>query len=363
MAERVAPQRLYVCCDGGAETEPDRLVVVEAGPESGAAVYRLPLSYPADGVHRAARIGPRRLLLLGARSSRLYVIATDDPARPEIVRVVEPELLARRCGLSGPHGAVVLPDGNVVVSLVADRRGGPRGGFAVLERGDFDLLGRWDEKDAGLCPGALLAAPGDRDLVAGSWAAPGVDGVPAVCAWDTGDRRPAGVWPLEGARGPVALVDGLAAASGGVWAWTRQEGGGLALTSAHPDLAGSADPPELAAGPGRLGWLAADGGLYGPLLRLEGSEEGPVQRSPGRLRLPGGGPCRLAASSDGRWLYATAAGHPAWDRAGQGQWLWAVEIGVPAQDGESERDPRLRWRCAPGTGPDQVARDVLVLDG
>ncbi len=361
-AADVPPTLLYVGCGGAAGDGPDQLVVVEAAAEAAAVRHRLVLPYAADGIAQVARIGARRLLLVGARSSRLYVVAADLPDRPEIVRVVEPEALGRHCGLSGPHSAVVLPDGHVLISLVADRRGGPQGGFAVLHGGDFDLLGRWDEVPAAFRPGALAMPAHHAHVVVGSWSEPQDQGGAALCAWGIKDRRPGEVEALGSAPGPVALAGQWAAAGGAVWTWMLGTGG-LELAAAEPVASGSPNPADLAqASPGGVTWVAAGGGVAGPL--RTGSELGDGAGPPNvceHLHLPGGAAWRLAVSPDARWLYATSAGHPAWDDADPGSWLWAVEVGTPA-GGDPQRGPRRQWRCAPGAGPRAWPRAVWVVD-
>ncbi|MFF3057315.1 selenium-binding protein SBP56-related protein [Streptomyces sp. NPDC057909] len=99
------------------------------------------------GHHHAAR---RYLIVPGLRSSRLHVFDTGpDPARPRLVKVVEPEELAAKAGYSRPHTLHCGPDGVFLSCLGgADGADGP-GGVALLDHESFEVLRAW-ESDRGL---------------------------------------------------------------------------------------------------------------------------------------------------------------------------------------------------------------------
>lgn len=98
------------------------------------------------GHHHAAR---RYLIVPGLRSSRLHVLDTGpDPARPRLVKVVEPEELAAKAGYSRPHTLHCGPDGMFLSCLGgADGADGP-GGVALLDHESFEVLRAW-ESDRG----------------------------------------------------------------------------------------------------------------------------------------------------------------------------------------------------------------------
>ncbi|MFB7220089.1 selenium-binding protein SBP56-related protein [Streptomyces sp. NPDC056227] len=98
------------------------------------------------GHHHAAR---RYLIVPGLRSSRLHVFDTGpDPARPHLVKVVEPEELAAKAGYSRPHTLHCGPDGMFLSCLGgADGADGP-GGIALLDHESFEVLRAW-ESDRG----------------------------------------------------------------------------------------------------------------------------------------------------------------------------------------------------------------------
>jgi selenium-binding protein 1 len=86
----------------------------------------------------------RYLLVPGLRSSRIYVIDTKpDPRKPHIVKVIEPQDLARRAGYSRPHTSHCGPDGIYFSALGAPGGDGP-GGIFVIDHDSFDVLGRWE---------------------------------------------------------------------------------------------------------------------------------------------------------------------------------------------------------------------------
>ncbi|MFE9358328.1 selenium-binding protein SBP56-related protein [Streptomyces olivaceoviridis] len=96
------------------------------------------------GHHHAAR---RYLLVPGLRSSRLHVFDTvPDPARPRLVKTVEPGELAARAGYSRPHTLHCGPDGVFLSCLGgADGADGP-GGVALLDHESFEVLRGWESE-------------------------------------------------------------------------------------------------------------------------------------------------------------------------------------------------------------------------
>ena len=86
----------------------------------------------------------RYLVVPGINSSRIHVLDTKpDPRQPRIVKVIEPETLARRAGYAAPHTVHCGPDGIFVSALGAPDGNGPGGTF-VLDPETFDVRGRWE---------------------------------------------------------------------------------------------------------------------------------------------------------------------------------------------------------------------------
>jgi methanethiol oxidase len=150
---------LYVTClrSGGDVERPDFIAVVDSDPTSehyAEIVHETPMPNVGDELHHfgwnrcsSACHGPDRshLIVPGFRSSRIHVLdVTDDPRRPWITKVIEPEELAEKTGYTRPHTVHCMPGNEVVVSMLGDREGGGVGGFAVLDAHTFEVKGRWD---------------------------------------------------------------------------------------------------------------------------------------------------------------------------------------------------------------------------
>src|SRR5918996_1486165 len=136
-----AEEFLYVAClhEGTGVEAPDFLAVVDA--ETGRIVHETPMPNVGDELHHfgwnrcsSACHGPDRshLILPGFRSSRIHVLnVADDPRRPTIEKVIEPDEVVRETGYTRPHTAHCMPGDNIVISMLGDADGGGAGGFAV----------------------------------------------------------------------------------------------------------------------------------------------------------------------------------------------------------------------------------------
>jgi selenium-binding protein 1 len=154
-AEQAAPEELlYMAClhEGTGIAEPDFLAVVDA--ERGEIVHRTPMPEVGDELHHfgwnrcsSACHGPDRshLIVPGFRSSRVHVVnVADDPRRPRIEKVIEPEELVAKTGYTRPHTVHCMPGDNVVLSMLGDADGNGAGGFAVIDSKTFEVKGRWE---------------------------------------------------------------------------------------------------------------------------------------------------------------------------------------------------------------------------
>jgi methanethiol oxidase len=91
--------------------------------------------------------GPDRshLIVPGLRSSRVHILnIADDPRRPRLEKVIEPEEILRATGYTRPHTVHCMPGDNVVLSMLGDAAGAGAGGFAVIDARDFTVKGRWE---------------------------------------------------------------------------------------------------------------------------------------------------------------------------------------------------------------------------
>ncbi|WUH96416.1 selenium-binding family protein [Spirillospora sp. NBC_00431] len=158
------PERLaYVAAFDRAAEKPDAIAVLDVDPGSasyGSVVGWTDLPFLGDELHHFGwnacssalcpgsphpHVERRYLIVPGLRSSRVYVIDTkDDPVAPKIVKVLEPDELAKRAGYSRPHTVHCGPEGLYLTALGgANGEDGP-GGIALLDHTSFDVLGRWE---------------------------------------------------------------------------------------------------------------------------------------------------------------------------------------------------------------------------
>jgi selenium-binding protein 1 len=145
---------LYVAClhEGTGVDKPDFLAVVDA--EEGRIVHETPMPNVGDELHHygwnrcsSACHGPDRshLIVPGFRSSRVHIVnVSDDPRKPTIEKVIEPEEIIGETGLSRPHTVHCMPGDNVVLSMLGDADGNATCGFAVLDAKTFEIKGRWE---------------------------------------------------------------------------------------------------------------------------------------------------------------------------------------------------------------------------
>ncbi|QIN82633.1 selenium-binding protein [Rubrobacter tropicus] len=141
---------------------PDALAVMDVDPDSSTyteVVGRVEMPVMGDELHHfgwnacSASLCPyaphphlerRYLIVPGLRSSRIHVIDTKpDPAKPHIVKVIEPEELHERTGYSRPHTTHCGPDGIYMNALGTPDGNGP-GGVFVMDHDTFEPLGRWE---------------------------------------------------------------------------------------------------------------------------------------------------------------------------------------------------------------------------
>ena len=90
----------------------------------------------------------RYLIVPGINSSRIHILDTkSNPRKPELVKVIEPETLAKKTNYASPHTVHCGPDGIYISALGAPNGDGP-GGIFVLDHDSFEPKGIW-EKDRG----------------------------------------------------------------------------------------------------------------------------------------------------------------------------------------------------------------------
>jgi len=372
------------------DRRPDALAVVDVKPGSGTygtQVGRLDMPHVGDELHHFGwnacssalcpwaphpHIERRHFVIPGLRSSRLHVVdVKDDPVNPKLVKVIEPEELAKRTGYSRPHTIHCGPDGIYISALGAPDGGGP-GGVALLDHESFDPRGRW-ELDRG--PQELAYDVwwniGFDTLLTSEWGTPNMveDGVVPdlllanqyghrLHTWDLRRRRHKQeidlgpehqmVLELRPAHDPtqpwgfVGVVVSTVDLSASVWLWDREADGSVGVRKVITIPAEPAEAEQLppALQPfGAVPPLVTDIALSvddrtllvscwgtGELKRYDVSDPrnpvetgsvhlgGIVRRAPHPAAGPlKGGPQMVELSRDGKRVYLTNSLYAAWD--------------------------------------------------
>jgi methanethiol oxidase len=384
---------LYLAClhEGTGVEKPDFLAVVDA--ENGRIVHETPMPNVGDELHHfgwnrcsSACHGPDRshLIVPGFRSSRIHVLnVADDPRRPRIEKVIEPDEMVRTTGLTRPHTVHCMPGDNIVVSMLGDADGNGTCGFAVLDARTFELKGRWE--NGGPHPQMnydFWYQPRHNVLASSEWGEPNayekgfdLDDVAAgrygsrLHFWNLSERRleqtlelgDTGLVPLEirWLHDPDADQGFVGAAlSSTMWHFHRtngsyaaekviavdgieQEGWPFPVPGLITDLVVSMDDRFLYFS----NWLHGDLRQYdisdpaNPRLTGQLQLGGVLGRPGDGPRELGGGPQMIQLSLDGRRLYVSNSLYSTWDNQfypGLRSWLLRVNC---APDGGMEIDP------------------------
>ncbi len=383
---------LYVAClhEGTGVDAPDFLAVVDAA--TGGIIHETPMPNVGDELHHygwnrcsSACHGPDRshLIMPGFRSSRVHVLnVADDPRKPTIEKVIEPEEMIEKTGLTRPHTVHCMPGDNVVMSMLGDAEGNAAGGFAVLDSKTFEIKGRWE--NGGPHPPMnydFWYQPRQNALISSEFGEPnafepGFDLADVQAGrygqrlhfWNLAERTleqtidlgEQGLVPLEirFLHDPAAEEGFVGVAlSSNVWRFARDNGN----WKAAPVI--TTDPVELEGWPFPVPALITDlvlsmddkalyfsNWLHGDLRRYDVSDPANPKLT-GRLWLGGllgkpsdagrelnGGPQMLQLSLDGKRLYVTNSLYSTWDNQFYPElrsWLLKVDIG---EDGSMEVD-------------------------
>ncbi|MFH9425106.1 selenium-binding protein SBP56-related protein [Streptomyces sp. NPDC017529] len=424
-AEAIAapPEKLaYLVGFDRAAQRPDALIVVDADPRSysyGRVLHLAEVPGLGDELHHfgwnacssalahEGHHAPERRYLLtpGLRSSRLHVFDTHpDPARPRLVKVIEPAELADRAGYSRPHTLHCGP-GGVLLSCLGGAHGndGP-GGVALLDHETFDVLRPW-ETDRG--PQRLAYDVWwhlNRNVaVTSEWGTPSMveNGVDpelllgrsyghALHFWeldtgrhlqrvDLGDEHQM-VLELRPAHDPGAtwgfagVVVSVADLSASVWLWHREDDGRFAARKVVTIPAEPAKEDELPPVLKPFGavpplvtdinlsvddrWLYVSAWGTGELFQYDVSDPfhprrtasvrlgGITARQP-HPAVPGlpltGGPQMVELSRDGRRVYLTNSLYGSWDDQFYpgGIHPWLAKLDADPEHGGLTTDPRF----------------------
>ncbi len=162
--EAPAETLAYVALIDPTAKHPDAIGTVDVDPRSGSygrLVGRVDMPNPGDELHHFgwnacsshlcpwasnAHVERRYLIVPGINSSRIHVLDTKpDARRPEIVKVIEPEVVAKRAGYASPHTVHCGPDGIYISALGAPDGEGP-GGVFRMDHETFDVSGPWERE-------------------------------------------------------------------------------------------------------------------------------------------------------------------------------------------------------------------------
>lgn len=275
MAMQAAPEKLaYIAMLNPNPAAPDAIAVVDADPVSksyGRTINKIEMPYAGDELHHFGwnacssclcpysphpHMERRYLVVPGMRSSRIHILDTKpDPTNPRIVKVIEPEEVAKKTGYSRPHTAHCGPDGIYLNALGATDGNGP-GGIFVLDPETFDVKGRWEvERGPQYLAYDFWWHLGHDTMITSEWGTPRMveEGVVpelllggkyghAIHVWDlhkrshqqTLDLGPEQqmVLELRPAHDPtetygfVGVVTSLKDLSASIWTWYREGGNG-----------------------------------------------------------------------------------------------------------------------------------------
>jgi selenium-binding protein 1 len=93
-----------------------------------------------------AHVERRYLVVPGTHSSRIHVLDTKaNPRQPELVKVIEGDVVMARTGYAAPHTVHCGPDGIYMNALGAPDGDGP-GGIFMLDHETFEVIGPWEKE-------------------------------------------------------------------------------------------------------------------------------------------------------------------------------------------------------------------------
>ena len=163
-AEAPQEELAYLAMLSPNRARPDAIGVVDVKPGSksfGRMVGQVDMPNVGDELHHfgwnacSASLCPwaphphverRYLIVPGINSSRIHIIDTKaDPRKPEMIKVIEPETLAKKTNYASPHTVHCGPDGIYVSALGAPDGGGP-GGIFIMDHDSFEPKGIWERE-------------------------------------------------------------------------------------------------------------------------------------------------------------------------------------------------------------------------
>jgi selenium-binding protein 1 len=163
MAMKAPPEAIAYVVMLNPNGGPDALSVIDVDPSSngyGRAIHQLDMPNAGDELHHFGwnacssclcpwaphpHVERRYLVVPGLRSSRIHIIDTKgNPREPRLVKVIEPQEVAKRTGYSRTHTTHCGPGGIYMNAIGAVDGGGPSGIF-TMDAETFDIQGPWEQ--------------------------------------------------------------------------------------------------------------------------------------------------------------------------------------------------------------------------
>jgi methanethiol oxidase len=209
---------VYIQCPSLAKDKPDFLATVDVDPKSpsyGKVIHRLNMTHIGDEIHHSGWNScsscfdkpsekRSRLILPCLNSDRIYVIDTlTDEKAPKIFKVIEPEEVHTKGGISMPHTSHCLASGEIMISSVGNKDGNPQGSFILLDAKEWKLKENW-EKDGKPAPMGydFWYQPRHNVMISTEWGAP---------------------WAIKSGFNPEHVAQGHYGQHLDVWNWTTHE--------------------------------------------------------------------------------------------------------------------------------------------
>lgn len=147
---------------GSKVAAPDYLATIDVDPASatyGQVIHRLEMPNTGDELHHFgwnacsschgdASAERGFLIVPGLKSSRIHIVDVREPTRPKLHKVIEPEEVIAKTGLTAPHTVHCLGK-EIIISMLGDKDGEGPGGFLTMDQ-DFNLTGRWEKSLDGM---------------------------------------------------------------------------------------------------------------------------------------------------------------------------------------------------------------------
>ena len=163
---------------------PDYLATIDVDPSSktySQVIHRLPMPNVGDELHHCGwnacaschgERARRYLIVPGLVSSRIHIIDTEHPQQPQLVKVIEPEEVVHKTGLTAPHTVHCRADGTIMISMLGDANGNAPGGFLQLDE-HFNVIDNWAASREGMNYNYdFWYQPRHDVMVSSEWAAP-----------------------------------------------------------------------------------------------------------------------------------------------------------------------------------------------